>query len=260
MSLHEVKEKAAGGALLVIPLGSIEQHGPHLTVDTDTLSVEAIVEKAVASLPEDVPACLSPVLWLGASNHHRPFFALSIDESTYSCVIEQIISSAADAGFCRFIFINGHGGNSAPLRTALNGTLRREPRILVAAAEYWSLCASAIRDMRSSPAGGMGHAGELETSIMLHIAPEKVRMERASRSVPDLPDHFRRDLVERGPISLGIAWERLSASGVIGDPTHATEEKGKRFFELVVVAVRKALEDFSRLDPEKLKALDNGNP
>ncbi|HEX6972175.1 MAG TPA: creatininase family protein [Limnochordia bacterium] len=254
MTWRAIREAAAAGAVLVLPTGSMEQHGHHLPVRTDTALVTAVAEGALAALPEDVRCILAPTLWLGASNHHLPYFALSVGEAVYVELIAQVGESAAEAGFRRLFILNGHGGNAAPLRLALIEIRRRRPALLVAAAEYWSLAAAQIREVRTSAPGGAAHACEVETSLMWHLSPDSVRVDRMRAALPPWPEGFVRDLVDGGPIALGIEWEKLSADGTLGDPTQASPEKGERFFQAAVMAAAQAITAFARLDPEALRA------
>jgi len=250
MTWEEARAAAAAGAVAVVPTGSLEQHGPHLPVRVDTALVTAVAEAALRRLPPHVPAVLAPTLWLGASHHHLHFFAVSIDERTYVEVAAQIGCSLAEAGFRRVFFLNGHGGNAAALRLAVNEIVRRRPATLVAAAEYWALGAAGIRRARTTGPGGAAHACEVETSLMLHVTPAEVRTDRLRRDVPPLPPPFVRDLVDGGPVTLGIAWERLSAGGTLGDPTQATADKGAAMLEACAQATAEALAAFAGLDLE----------
>ncbi len=248
MTWEEVRAAAGAGAVAVVPTGSLEQHGPHLPVRVDTALVTAVAEAAIVRLPADVQVVLAPTLWLGASHHHLPFFAVSVDEHTYVEVVVQIGCSLADAGFRRLFFLNGHGGNAAPLRLAVNEIGRRRPAALPACAEYWALGAPGIRAARTTGPGGAAHACEVETSLMLHLAPGDVRRDRLRADIPDLPPQFVRDLVDGGPVTLGIAWDRLSSGGVLGDPTQATPAKGAEMLAACAAAVADALTAFAGLD------------
>lgn len=252
MRWEEIRQAAAGGATVVVPTASMEQHGTHLAVRTDTTLVTAVVEGAVATL-EDVDLVVAPTLWLGSSNHHLPYFAITIDETTYIEVVTQVAVSLATARFKRLIFVNGHGGNSAPLRVAVNQIRRRRPDLLVAAADYWSLAADAIRAIRTTGAGGVGHAGEFETSLMMHLAPDAVTLGREKPSIPNYPAGQVRDLTERGTVAVGIEWDALSRDGTLGDPTQASQEKGERFYAAVVQGTAAAIKTFARMDPTSLR-------
>ena len=254
MTWQQIREKAKSGAAVILPTSSMEQHGPHMPVKTDTALVTAVAEQLMQTLPADVNAVLAPTLWLGASNHHLPFFAISVNERTYIDVLTQIGMSLADDGFTRLFFLNGHGGNTSPLRLAIIEIRRQRPQLLVAAAEYWGLGAKAVRELREWEAGGMAHASEFEASLLMHLEPASVRNELIQKSVPRWPRGFVRDLIDGGDIALGIEFNRLTLNGTMGDPTPATPEKGKLLFESVVTASAEAITTFCRLDPDDLLA------
>lgn len=247
MTWQEIRDKAKKGATAVLPLGSLEQHGPHLPVVTDTGLVDAVVESTAEAIEKEVPLVVAPTLWLGASNHHQGFFALSLDEGTYIDVLVQTIRSFALAGFERLFVLNGHGGNSSPLRIAMSKIRREDLAMLVGCAEYWSIAAPALRELRQSSRGGAAHAGEIETSLMLHLRPDDVRVDKIGSTVPKLPDHFAVDLIDSGPVSLSSSWESLSETGQVGDGEIASGERGGRFFEAVCTAFAACLRSFHTL-------------
>ncbi len=245
----EVRAAAAAGAVAVVPAGSLEQHGPHLPCRTDTALVGAVAEAALGCLPAGVGAALAPTLWLGASHHHLPFFALSVDERLYADIAVQVGCALSGAGFRRVFFLNGHGGNAAPLRAAVAEIGRRCPDAIAACAEYWALARSGLRALRTTGPGGAAHAGEVETALMLHVAPGEVRLARARRTVPELPPALVRDLLDGGPVTLGLPWERLSADGTLGDPTAASAEQGQRMFATCAAAAADAIAALARFEP-----------
>ncbi len=247
MTWKEVREKSAQGAMALVPVGSLEQHGPHLVVQTDTkvvAKVAAGVEKALED--RGLTVCLTTVLWLGCSPHHLNLCAISLNPDLYSDVIESIAESLIAAGFKKIFFLNGHGGNSAPLQVALNDIAMKHD-ILVGCGAYWELAANSIRRNRESRAGGMAHACELETSLMQHLLPEGVRQKLIRKHIPDLPSRATIDLTESGPIKLGFRFSDLNPEGSLGDPTLASPEKGRRFLEGIVAEVTEALADFYHL-------------
>lgn len=245
MTWREIRQAAESGALAVLPTGSLEQHGPHLPTKVDTLLADRVVAEAASSL-SDVDIVLLPALWLGASDHHTPFFAASVTEPTYISMITDLAISVAAGGFRRIAVVNGHGGNTAPLRVALTEVRRRCPSLTAVAAEYWTLAAAGIRDRRSTPPGGMAHAGELETSLVLHLSPADVRTDLIASALPDAPDELMPDLVSGGSASSSAPWRRFGKNGAIGDPTHANSEAGRAFLEAIVGAVADFLRAASR--------------
>lgn len=248
MTWQEIRRAADEGSVLLQPTGSLEQHGPHLPVWTDTRLVTEVAAQAAAQV-SDREIVLAPPLWLGASHHHRCFFALSVSEELYVKMLADMASAAAEAGFRRFFVLNGHGGNSSPLRLALADAKRRNPGMLAACADYWSIAAQSIRDLRKSAPGGAAHAGELETSMMLHLENALVRRDRIEASLPDSPKEYILDLVDGGSVSTMVdRWDRLSEKGALGDPSVASAEAGGNFLRGIVDAVAAVLRQFCGLE------------
>jgi creatinine amidohydrolase len=191
----------AGAPLIVVPLGSVEQHGAHLPLSTDTAVAGAVAEAATGRLDG---ALLAPPLTYGASGEHEWFpGTISIGtEALTGLLVEYGRSACRWAG--RVLVVNGHGGNLDALRAA--GTLLRSEGRDVA----WFPCAVP---------GGDAHAGRTETSLMLHVEPERVRAARATPGettpIATLMPRLRTDGVRA-----------VSPSGVLGDPTGATAEEG----------------------------------
>lgn len=252
MTWQEIREAAEAGATALVPVASLEQHGRYLPTETDTVLVSEVAAAAAETAGErGAKVVRAPTLWLGASNHHAGYFALSVSETTYIQMIVEMVGGIARAGFRRVFLLNGHGGNSAPLRVALSRLRETAPTTLVAAAEYWRLAAAALGGIRESTAGGMAHAGEAETSLMLHLRPNGVRPAPDGGSYePDgreLPEQFVLDLLAAGPVATSFSWEELSGTGAIGDPQLGSAEKGAVMFDAAVHATADTLVAFARL-------------
>ncbi|MFF9808224.1 mycofactocin biosynthesis peptidyl-dipeptidase MftE [Streptomyces coeruleorubidus] len=208
-------------ALVLVPVGSTEQHGPHLPLNTDSLIARSVAlsaaERLAADRP-DRPVLLAPTIAYGASGEHAGFpGTVSIGhEALHAVLVETVRSLSLWAG--RIAFVNGHGGNVLTLDAAV-GRLRGEGHDV-----SWLSC---------EIPGGDAHAGRAETSVVLHLAPGDVRLAEAvagdTRPLADLMP----DLMARGV-------HALSPSGVLGDPTGATAEEGRTSFEsMVSTAVRR---------------------
>jgi len=196
--------------LLVVPMGAVEQHGPHLPLDTDTRIAVAIAERLLAALGEG-EALLAPAIAYGASGEHAGFAGtVSIGHDALTAVIVEVVRSA-DA-FRGVVLVNGHGGNAEALRRAVATSADEGRRVL---AWSWTV------------AGADAHAGRTETSLLLAIAPEAVRLgELAPGNVEPLADlipHLR-----VGGVS------SVSPSGVLGDPTGASAAEGASLLDAVV--------------------------
>ncbi|MBI3278622.1 MAG: creatininase family protein [Acidobacteria bacterium] len=244
MTWPEVKALDFTRLVVLAPLGAFEQHGPHLPFTTDTDIVTALALALEGKLSDRV-LCL-PALWTGHSTHHLAFpGTLSIGQGHYVDLIRELVRSCVNMGARRVFLLNGHGGNDVPVRAAMREVKSESPDLQVVFASYWMLAAQSIREIRESGLGGVSHACEMETSLMLHLHPERVRLELARRDGPSHPSPYRKaDMQLAKPVYYVSEFDELSASGVIGHPDLATAEKGARFYEAIVTDLAKFLEDF----------------
>lgn len=223
------------GSVAVVPVGSIEQHGYHLPVATDTVLVDAICQRGTALVMDDLPVLVTPPLWTGLSPHHLDFGGtITLEVETMIALLHDVATSILDNGFDALVFVNGHGGNAAILSTAVTKIGHDYPDAQLLTITYFELAAPFIDDIRESEAGGMAHGGEFETSLMLHLRPDLVRDDRAEATYLDDPyDLRRRDLFLGGPLTVYRSFEEYSDSGAIGDPDLASAEKGAHLFERI---------------------------
>jgi creatinine amidohydrolase len=247
LSWPEVKELNFDGLVVLLPLGSFEQHGTHLPFSTDTQIVTAIARGIEAARADKV--LLLPSLWAGHSTHHLGFpGTLSVGQMDYISLIVNLCRSVVHMGARKIFLLNGHGGNDVPVRAALREVktkFRKIPGLHVVYAAYWALAAQTIRQVRESEMGGVSHACEMETSLMLHLSPRQVRMERARRDGPQHPSRFRKaDMQLAKPVYYVSEFDELSKTGIIGHPDLASAEKGRRFLEGIVGEVTSFVDDF----------------
>lgn len=246
MTWQEAKEIDWSYCVAMLPLGSFEQHGPHLPLTVDTDIVTAIARHAESERPENI-VCL-PTLWLGHSTHHLAFAGtLSTMQSHYIANIVDLSSSIASAGAKRIFFLNGHGGNEIPVKAAMREIKSRlpapQPRVVFA--NYWSLAAESIKRIRKSEPGGLGHACEMETSVMLHLHPDRVHMERAKRDGPTHQSPYRKaDMQYSRPVYFVNEFNEISETGTVGHPELATAKQGKAFLDAIVRDTLTFIEDF----------------
>jgi creatinine amidohydrolase len=231
----EVGRAAREGRVPLVPIGTLEDHGPHLPIDTDVTLVEAICRVAAERLGRE--AVLLPPIVHGYSPHHMDFpGTITIGWDTFCRYCTDVAASLVRHGFRRVLLVNGHGSNQNLVEMAARLAMVAEPTSLVAASFYLSGAesASVIADVRDSERGGMAHACELETSLYLHLAPEAVDMSKATdeRGYTE-SEHVWMDWSD-GPLKLMPWWSSFSRSGVQGDATKASADKGARLFEAAV--------------------------
>jgi len=241
---REAEEK-----IVILPLGAIEQHGPHLAVSTDTDIVSLVAIAAEEKMPDRVVLC--PTLTFGSSHHHLSFGGtMSLSPALYTQVIVELVSSLLQNGFRRVVLLNGHGGNITPVKQALallSGSYDTYLQPNIVLATYWELAGNAFSGAAPMESPALSHACEYETSLMLHLFPEKVHMEKAVRAErPESNGYtgWEDDEPYRG-ISIFKQTAFISDNGSSGQPQLATAEKGQHLYKHAVQSLVTFLESFS---------------
>ncbi|MGF6254466.1 creatininase family protein [Ensifer sp. LBL] len=225
-SLREIAGKP--GALAILPIGSLEQHGPHLPVITDTASASAAAIRAARLVADDIPVAVLPGLWTGMSEHHLPFGGtITLDYDTLSRLIRCIVRSLKTLGFQRLFIVNGHGGNMDPLAVAVR-ELAVEFAMPIVATTPWMLAPEEAAKIFEVDTGAH-HACEGEASVMLAIVPDAVKTEMFGQAF----GHQQHPVDVPADVSRFYSFsERAPVTGTWGDPRSATAEKGERFLDL----------------------------
>jgi creatinine amidohydrolase len=223
--------------VVVIPAATLEDHGYHLPIDTDVRLIEAIARGAVERFNERQggAAMLFPTAVHGYTPHHMDFPGTVT--LRWNVFVESLLDCARSLcrhGFDRILLLNGHGSN-APLVEMAARLVNVEHRgaVCMASPLYLTTPESAelLARERDSGPGGMSHACELETSMYLALEPDLVQMDKAVREIPDWNENVSSDWPAGGPMSYMPHWSGLTSSGVMGDATVATADKGRAFLE-----------------------------
>jgi creatinine amidohydrolase len=229
-------------AIAALNVSSTEQHSDHLAVGTDAYAGEAVLEEAAQLAHCDV--LVLPQIQYGFSPHHR--FAdgyITISHETLSRYVYDICCCVMENGFKKMVILNSHGGNSAYLHCAVNMFGEQyEDMMKIVVYNYWNMAVEEINKIRETETGGMGHAGEFETSLMMYLRPDLVD-ESAIR--PDDPPawkdpYYENDLLGRTRYTQFLSFDKIDPHGNVGQAQFASAEKGKLFFE----AVTKGSADF----------------
>jgi creatinine amidohydrolase len=216
--------------VVVISTGHTEQHGYHLPLSTDTLIVEAIVSSLTTLSPQDV-FCL-PAWPYGVSTHTKEFpgtlnLGGRVFEDFFLAVVDRLIARGAQMIY----FSNAHGGNHSFLVNVVKYAGERYPGAFIAT-EWLHTTGAELSQYRESAVGGMGHAGELETSYVLHLRPDLVKMDLATREMGFTSTFsYYMDWIEGGRLVANPPWRDDTTSGIYGDATVGTAEKGRLWLE-----------------------------
>lgn len=236
--------------VLILPLGAIEQHGPHLPTGTDTQIASALAAALEQALPSELVLC--PTLAFGASNHHLDFGGtLSISAALYTELLVNLVDSAVKSGFQKIVLLNGHGGNITPAKQALSvlsSQLDKDPPPNIALVTYWEIAGKPFAGQPPMESPALSHACEYETSLMLHLFPETVhknRIERCQRPPMNNYVGWEDDLPYRG-VSIMKPTAFISSNGSSGEPQLGTAEKGNFLFTAALNALVDFIKDFQQ--------------
>lgn len=232
---EQLREKAREDAIVILPIASLEQHGPHLPVEVDSVLGETVAHRtAMEAAARGQPVLVLPVLWTGLSEHHMSFGGtVTLDNATFAALVEGVVRSVLRHGFRRIVLLNAHGGNENALRT-ITDDLTPKLRMPIVQFTYWYAAAVAIAKILETQ-GGLQHACEAETAMMMAVRPDLIATDRIplakANTTPDLSD------VVGGGVYMWRSIGSRSGSGVIGNPEAASAEKGERLFAAIATAL-----------------------
>jgi creatinine amidohydrolase len=241
----EIREAVAQKRVAVLPVGTVEQHGPHLPLVTDVLTATEMSRTAVERIPGE--AVLMPSVYYSFNEHHMDFpGTIAVAGDTIINYVTDIGVSLARHGFRKVLLVNGHGSN-VPFLDIAARNITNKTEAICAMVSWWSLIPrDLLKQLRESEfPGGMAHGCELETSVLMHLRRDLVQIDKAEKDINFQPtEFFYWDLQSASPVFFQEWFSRYSRTGTVGDPTKATAEKGRLFVEAVVERMIALIREF----------------
>lgn len=226
---HEFLEAIEQDPVVIVPVGSVEQHGPHCPMDVDIVGPFALAVETALRVDE-FPVIVAPPVWSGFTHYNMGFpGTISLRIETFLSLLIDICKSIHANGFDRIVLVNGHGGNDAPIRV-VRDTMAEDDVFLVAFS-WWQMVEEEMRTWGEADDGSVGHGGEWETSLQLHLRSHLVDASRINSDV--FPNPFSEELRSFARFSERRRDTR-DDTGTMGDATMASAEKGARVFEAAV--------------------------
>jgi creatinine amidohydrolase len=226
---HELEAALTGDPVVIVPVGSVEQHGPHCPPDVD-ISVPFHLAVAVAQEIDEFPVLVAPPVICGFTHYNMGHAGtINIRLETFIEVLCDVCRSLKANGFERIILVNGHGGNVAPQRAAANKLAEEDVWALPIV--YWEMARDEMREWSETDGGSIGHGGEWETSLQLHLRPQLIARDKMAEN-----EWPRREGAFSPEIAKFASWperRREAPLGIMGNPFSASAEKGERLFALL---------------------------
>ncbi|UCD77031.1 MAG: creatininase family protein, partial [Desulfobacterales bacterium] len=233
--------------IALLPVGAVEQHGPHLPLDTDAFDAEYLSHRVADACSDPKPLVL-PTVSYGVSYHHEGFQGtISLSNDTLARLIYDIGISLSRNGIKKMVIINGHGGNSPALNHAAQ-MINRDAHIFVCV-DTGETSDVDIDDLVETP--NDVHAGEIETSTSLAVRPHLVKMNQALQSVPEFSSRYL-DFTSKRSVLWYAHTRKISKTGVMGDPTKASAAKGRKIWEIMIAHLVAMVEDLKLMTLEEI--------
>ncbi|MGD2097116.1 MAG: creatininase family protein [Desulfobacterales bacterium] len=247
LTWRQAKARIKKMDVALLPVGSIEQHGPHLPLDTDAFDADYLARRVADACSDPKPLVL-PAIAYGVSYHHADFTGtVSISNNTLANIIYDIGMSVSGNGIRKLVIINGHGGNSPALNYAAQ-MINRDAHIFVCV-DTGETSDVDINKIVETP--NDVHAGEMETSTGLAARPQLVQMDQARKHIPSFSSRYLDFTSKRGVLWYAYT-RKISTSGVMGDPTKASAAKGERIWEIMIAHLVSLVEDLKRLTLDEI--------
>ncbi len=247
----EAQQRFRDVDLALLPVGAIEQHGPHLPLDVDTHDAEYLARKVAEACTDPKPIVL-PAIPYGVSYHHEDFSGtISVSNETLAKFVYEVGMGCARNGITKLVIINGHGGNSPTLHFAAQ-MINRDAHIFTCV-DTGETSDADVEAMIDTP--NDAHAGEIETSTTLAVRPEVVKPNKAKKSVPQFSSRYL-DFSSKRSVGWYGRTAKISPTGVMGDPTKATAEKGARMWEVIIRNLTEFIEQLKSMSLDEIYQRD----
>lgn len=232
-------QSIAPNAVAVLPTASVEQHGPHMPVITDTLLCGTVAERAAEVASSKVKVVVAPVLCYGNSHHHRPFAGvLSLTSQTYMTAVTEVLEGLALSGFRKLVVLNGHGGNTdSNAVVGLDFPNRLGHNVSIATGPYWDIARAAIVEKGLLTSDLIpGHAGLFETAMVMAIRPELVDPD-GMQKVSDMSQENKGLFADLKGATAQVHGAWAAGPGYTDNPAAATPELGQQLLSIAVEQV-----------------------
>jgi creatinine amidohydrolase len=253
MLRHELLATLDQQPVVIVPVGSVEQHGPHCPQDVD-ISIPYHLALATADVIVDFPVIVAPPVTFGFTHYNMgEVGTITLALETFIDVLCDVSRSIWANGFHRLILLNGHGGNQQPTWSA--AVKLAEEDVWPLALTYWTMVSEELLAWSEADAGSIGHGGEWETSLQLLLRPQLIDMSRAVK------DEWRLKFSDEvGRYAIFPERRREMAHGVMGDPFAASAEKGERLFKVLVERLVALCREYHAIEPPKYREFGSHCP
>jgi len=245
---HEFEDALIRDPVVIVPVGSIEQHGPHCPMDVD-IAGPFYMAVETARRVNDFPVIVAPPIWSGFTHYNMGFpGTISLRIETFLNLVGDVCRSIHANGFHRIVLVNGHGGNDAPIRV-VRDTVSEED-VFVVAFSWWQMVADEMLALGEADDGSVGHGGEWETSVMLHLRAHLVYQARINAD--RFPNPFSPEIQSFARFSERRR-DTAEDTGTMGDARAASSEKGQKIFEVAVDRLTQLVTEFHQVPPRSYR-------
>ena len=237
LKASDLVDLARRDAIVLLPVASTEQHGPHLATGTDDVLCTEACRRAAEIIQATHPVVVAPTVWMGLAEHHVAYGgSFTVSLATWHALLRDLCDAILRAGFKRIVIVNGHGGNRSALN-ALTVELTRALKAPIATTNYFAFMEDALPQILEDQ-NGIQHACEAETSMMMAIRSELVDTARLPEAVGP---HVTEAAALARHLHVWRSFREMTPSGVFGDARRASAEKGQRLLDAAAQGLAKAL-------------------